>query len=41
MKRKRAHDQKLIIRHDQKKQPLPKINDESDDEAPKTLEVNI
>lgn len=38
MKRKRAHDEKLILRHEKKDQPLPKINDD-DDEPTKTLEV--
>ena len=39
MKRKRAHDEKSIIRHDQKAQPLPEINDDND--QTKTLEVRI
>jgi hypothetical protein len=41
MKRKRAHDEKLILRHDQKEQPLPDIHGADDDEdRPKTLEVS-
>jgi hypothetical protein len=40
MKRKRAHDEKLILRHDQKDQPLPEINGGSDNDGQtKTLEV--
>ncbi len=37
MKRKRAHDDKLIIKHDQKDQSMPEMNDEQT----KTLEVRI
>lgn len=40
MKRKRAHDEKLILKHDKKDQPVPEINDGSDDDdAKKTFEV--
>ena len=39
MKRKRAHDDKSILKHDQKEQPLPKMDGEDDDEQTKTLEV--
>jgi hypothetical protein len=35
MKRKRAHDEKLILKHERKDQSLPEINDEQT----KTLEV--
>jgi len=38
MKRKRAHDEKLILKHDQKDQLLPDIND--NDDQTKTLEVD-
>ena len=40
MKRKRAHDEKLILKHDRKDQPLPEINDDSEDQT-KTLEVRL
>jgi hypothetical protein len=42
MKRKRAHDEKLILKHGQKEQPLPEINGGSDEEDHmKTLEVRF
>jgi hypothetical protein len=42
MKRKRAHDEKLILKHDLKDQPLPKIKGGSDDDGQiKTLEVRL
>ncbi|CAF1096116.1 unnamed protein product [Adineta ricciae] len=41
MRRKRAHDGKSILKHERKDQPLPAIQDDSDDEdRPKTLEVD-
>ena len=39
MKRKRAHDEKLILKFDRKDQQLPNIHGDSDDET-KTLEVS-
>jgi hypothetical protein len=40
MKRKRAHDEKSILKYEKKDQPLPSIHDDSDnDEQTKTLEV--
>ena len=39
MKRKRAHDEKAILKHEKKDQPLPAIHD--DDEQMKTLEVRV
>ena len=40
MKRKRAHDQKSILKHEKKDRPLPTAYDESDnDDQTKTLEV--
>ena len=43
MKRKRAHDEKLILQHDKKKdQPLEEINNDKDDEnQTRILEVRI
>ena len=43
MKRKRAHDEKAILKHEKKDQPLQSIDDENDDddEGTKTLEVRI
>lgn len=42
MKRKRAHDEKAILKHKKKDQPLPNIDDENDsDDQTKTLEVRI
>ena len=41
MKRKRAHDEKSILKHEKKDQPLPSIQDDSDDDRAKTLEVNL
>jgi hypothetical protein len=40
MKRKRAHDEKLIFKYNQKDQPLPEINQDNDQQT-KTLEVRI
>ncbi|CAF3531275.1 unnamed protein product [Rotaria socialis] len=41
MKRKRAHDDKLILKHGKKDQSLPEINNDSDDDDQrKTLEVD-
>jgi hypothetical protein len=37
MKRKRAHDDKLILKHDKKDQSMPEINNEQT----KILEVRI
>lgn len=39
MKRKRAHDEKLILKHEKKDQPLPAINQDDGDDQMKTLEV--
>jgi ATP-dependent RNA helicase DDX54/DBP10 len=39
MKRKRAHDEKLIFKYNQKDQPLPEINQDNDQQT-KTLEVD-
>lgn len=42
MKRKRAHDQKAILKHEIKDQPLSSIDEENDhDDQTKTLEVRI
>lgn len=42
MKRKRAHDQKAILKHEKKDQLLPAIDDENDqDDQTKTLEVQM
>jgi len=39
MKRKRAHDDKAILKYKQKDQPLPKIKDDDDDPSTETFEV--